>query len=99
MQKAGPKILEPIMEVECITPEDFMGDVIGHLNSIRGQIQGMEARGNAQVIKANVPLATMFGYVNTLRSMTQGRAQYTMQFSHYDQVPQNVAEEIISKAA
>lgn len=99
MQKAGPKILEPIMEVECITPEDFMGDVIGHLNSIRGQIQGMEAKGNAQVIKANVPLATMFGYVNTLRSMTQGRAQYTMQFSHYDQVPQNVAEEIISKAA
>jgi elongation factor G len=100
MKKAGPKILEPIMKVEVITPDEFMGDVIGHLNSIRGQIQGMEeARGKAQVIKANVPLATMFGYVNTLRSMTQGRAQYTMQFSHYDQVPQNVADEIIVKAS
>jgi elongation factor G len=98
MVKAGPKILEPIMKVEVITPDEFMGDVIGHLNSIRGQIQGMEARGNAQVIKANVPLATMFGYVNTLRSMTQGRAQYTMLFSHYDQVPQGVADEIIAKA-
>jgi elongation factor G len=99
MTKAGPKILEPLMKVEVITPEEFMGDVIGHINSIRGQIQGMEQRGNAQVIKANVPLATMFGYVNTLRSMTQGRAQYTMQFSHYDQVPQSVAEEIIKKAS
>jgi elongation factor G len=99
MAKAGPKILEPIMAVEVITPDDFMGDVIGHVNSIRGQIQGMEARGNAQVIKANVPLATMFGYVNTLRSMTQGRAQYSMQFSHYEQVPQSVAEGIIAKAS
>jgi elongation factor G len=99
MVQASPKLLEPIMKVEVITPEEFMGDVIGHLNSIRGQVQGMEARGNAQIVKANVPLATMFGYVNTLRSMTQGRAQYTMQFSHYDQVPQNVAEEIISKAS
>lgn len=99
MMKASPKILEPIMKVEVVTPEEFMGDVIGHLNSIRGQIQGMEARGNAQVVKANVPLATMFGYVNTLRSMTQGRAQYTMHFSHYDQVPQNVAETIIAKAS
>jgi elongation factor G len=97
--KAGPKILEPIMKVEVVTPDDFMGDVIGHLNSIRGQIQGMDARGNAQVIRANVPLATMFGYVNTLRSMTQGRAQYSMEFSHYDQVPQHVADEIIAKAA
>lgn len=98
MAKASPKILEPIMSVEVITPDEFMGDVIGHINSIRGQIQGMEPRGNAQVVKANVPLATMFGYVNTLRSMTQGRAQYSMQFSHYDQVPQNVAEEIINKS-
>ena len=95
--KAGPKILEPIMSVEVVTPEEFMGDVIGHLNSIRGQILGMDARGNAQVISAKVPLAKMFGYVNTLRSMTQGRAQYTMQFLYYDQVPQFVAEEIINK--
>ncbi len=98
MLKASPKILEPIMSVEVITPDDFMGDVIGHLNSIRGQIQGMDPRGNAQVVKANVPLATMFGYVNTLRSMTQGRAQYSMTFSHYDEVPNNVAKEIIAKS-
>lgn len=96
--KAGAKILEPTMKVEVITPQEFMGDVIGHLNSIRGQILGMEQRGNAQVINANVPLATMFGYVSTLRSMTQGRAQYTMQFSHYEQVPQNIADEIIKKS-
>ncbi|MFN5383009.1 MAG: elongation factor G [Alphaproteobacteria bacterium] len=96
--KAAPKIMEPMMKVEVITPQDFMGDVIGHLSSIRGQVQGMDARGNAQVIRANVPLATMFGYVNTLRSMTQGRAQYSMQFSHYDHVPQNVADEIIAKS-
>lgn len=97
MIKAAPKILEPIMKVEVVTPENFMGDVIGHLNSIRGQVLGMEPRGNAQVINANVPLAKMFGYVNTLRSMTQGRAQYTMLFSHYEQVPQFVSEEIIGK--
>lgn len=97
MRKAKPVILEPVMKVEVITPDDFMGDVIGHLNSIRGQVQGMDARGNAQVINAKVPLATMFGYVNTLRSMTQGRAQYSMQFSHYEQVPSNVATEIIAK--
>jgi elongation factor G len=98
MAKADPKILEPIMKVEVITPEEFMGDVIGHLNSIRGQVRGMELRGNAQVISAMVPLATMFGYVNTLRAMTQGRAQYSMQFSHYEQVPQFVADEIIAKS-
>ncbi len=98
MVKAGPKILEPLMSVEVITPEEFMGDVIGHLNSIRGQIVGMDSRGNAKVIRAKVPLAAMFGYVNTLRSMTQGRAQYSMQFSHYEQVPQFVAEEIIAKS-
>ncbi len=98
MIQAAPKILEPIMAVEVVTPDEFMGDVIGHLNSIRGQIQGMEQRGVAQVIKAKVPLATMFGYVNTLRSMTQGRANYVMQFAHYDQVPQNVADDIIAKS-
>jgi len=96
--KAGAKILEPMMKVEVITPEDFMGDVIGHLNSIRGQILGMTQRANAQVISANVPLASMFGYVSTLRSMTQGRAQYSMHFSHYEQVPQNIADSIIEKS-
>ena len=95
MSAAQPKILEPIMKVEVVTPEDFMGDVIGHLNSIRGQVQGMDSRGTAQVIDAFVPLAEMFGYVNTLRSMTQGRAQYTMQFSHYDAVPTHIAQNLI----
>ncbi|RZI45579.1 elongation factor G [Rickettsiales endosymbiont of Peranema trichophorum] len=99
MSKASPVLLEPIMKVEVISPDEFMGDVIGHLNSIRGQIMGMEAQGNAQLISACVPLAMMFGYVNTLRSMTQGRAQYTMQFSHYEQVPNNIATEIISKSS
>ena len=96
-QKAGIKILEPIMKVEVVTPEEFMGDVIGDLNSRRGQIQGTDSRGNAQVVEAMVPLANMFGYVNQLRSMTQGRAQYTMQFSHYEEVPSNVAEEVKAK--
>jgi len=82
-----------------VTPEDYMGDCIGDLNSRRGQIQGMEARGNAQVINAMVPLANMFGYVNNLRGMSQGRAQFTMQFDHYDTVPQVVAEEVIKKYA
>ena len=95
--KAGPVLLEPIMKVEVVTPEDYMGDVIGDLNSRRGQVNGMEARGNAKVIEAIVPLANMFGYVNNLRSMSQGRAQYTMIFSHYEQVPRNVATEIIEK--
>jgi elongation factor G len=98
-QKAGIKILEPIMKVEVVTPEDFMGDVIGDLNSRRGQIQGTDSRGNAQVVEAMVPLANMFGYVNQLRSFTQGRAQYTMQFSHYDEVPANVAAEVKEKLA
>jgi elongation factor G len=98
-QKAGIKLLEPIMKVEVVTPEEFMGDVIGDLNSRRGQIQGTDTRGNAQVIEAMVPLANMFGYVNQLRSFTQGRAQYTMQFSHYDEVPANVAEEVKAKMA
>ena len=97
--KAGIKLLEPVMKVEVVTPEDFMGDVIGDLNSRRGQIQGTDSRGNAQVIDAIVPLANMFGYVNQLRSMSQGRAQYTMQFSHYEEVPANVAEEVKAKLA
>ncbi|MDX5360411.1 MAG: elongation factor G [Alphaproteobacteria bacterium] len=99
LQKAGPVLLEPVMKVEVLTPEDFMGDVIGDLNSRRGLIRGTEARGNAQIIQAFVPLANMFGYVNTLRSMTQGRAQYTMQFDHYEQVPQNVSDEVRAKFA
>jgi len=98
-QKAGIKLLEPIMKVEVVTPEDYLGDVIGDLNSRRGQIQGTDSRGNAQVVEAVVPLANMFGYVNQLRSFTQGRAQYTMQFSHYDEVPQNVADEVKAKLA
>ncbi len=98
-QKSGIKLLEPIMKVEVVTPEDFMGDVIGDLNSRRGQIQGTDSRGNAQVVEAMVPLANMFGYVNQLRSFTQGRAQYTMQFSHYEEVPANVAAEVKEKLA
>ncbi|MEO5773514.1 MAG: elongation factor G [Sphingomicrobium sp.] len=98
-QKAGIKLLEPIMKVEVVTPEDYLGDVIGDLNSRRGQIQGTDSRGNAQVVEAVVPLANMFGYVNQLRSFTQGRAQYSMQFSHYDEVPANVADEVKAKLA
>jgi elongation factor G len=97
--KSGIKLLEPVMKVEVVTPEEFMGDVIGDLNSRRGQIQGTDSRGNAQVVEAMVPLANMFGYVNQLRSFTQGRAQYTMQFSHYEEVPQNVADEVKAKMA
>lgn len=96
-KKANPVLLEPIMEVEVTTPEEFMGDVIGDLNKRRGRVQGMEARGNAQVIKALVPLAEMFGYATDLRSMTQGRANYIMRFSHYEEVPPNVAEQIIGE--
>ena len=98
-QKAGIKLLEPIMKVEVVTPEDYLGDVIGDINSRRGQIQGTDSRGNAQAVEAIVPLANMFGYVNQLRSFTQGRAQYTMQFSHYEEVPQNVADEVKAKLA
>lgn len=97
IQKAKPALLEPIMRVEVLTPEDYMGDIIGDLNSRRGQITGMDQRGNARIIEAMVPLANMFGYVNTLRSMSQGRAQYSMQFDHYEQVPQAVAENIRAK--
>jgi elongation factor G len=98
-QKAGIKLLEPVMKVEVVTPEEFMGDVIGDLNSRRGQVQGTDSRGNAQTVDAIVPLANMFGYVNELRSFSQGRAQYTMQFSHYEEVPQQVADEVKAKLA
>ncbi|MEZ5896126.1 MAG: elongation factor G [Parvularculaceae bacterium] len=95
----GMALLEPIMKVEVVTPEEYTGTVIGDLNSRRGQIQNQEMRGNANVVNAMVPLANMFGYVNTLRSQTQGRAQYTMQFDHYEQVPKNVQEEVQAKLA
>jgi len=97
--KAGPKLLEPMMKVEVVTPEEYVGGIIGDLTSRRGQVQGQEMRGNAAVINAMVPLANMFGYVNTLRSMSQGRAQFTMQFDRYAQVPQAVAEEVQAKFA
>src|SRR6056300_252718 len=99
MAKANPVLLEPMMKVEVITPEEYMGDVIGDLNSRRGQVQEMSTRGNANVIEAMVPLANMFGYVNNLRSLSQGRANYSMQFDHYEQVPSNVAEEVKAKLA
>ncbi len=99
MESAKPVLLEPIMMVEVVTPENYMGDVIGDLNSRRGQIQSMDDRANAKVIKAKVPLAQMFGYVSTLRSMSQGRASFTMEFAHYDQVPANVAAEVKAKVA
>jgi elongation factor G len=99
LQKAGSVLLEPIMKVEVVTPEDYTGSVIGDLNSRRGQIQGQDMRGNANVINAMVPLANMFGYVNNLRSFSQGRATFTMQFDHYEQVPNNVAQEVQAKYA
>ncbi|MFW8635047.1 elongation factor G [Cribrihabitans pelagius] len=99
MRKAGAKLLEPIMKVEVITPEEYTGGIIGDLTSRRGQVSGQENRGNAIAIDAFVPLANMFGYINTLRSMSSGRAQFTMQFDHYDPVPQNISEEIQAKYA
>jgi elongation factor G len=95
--KAGIHLLEPVMTVEVVVPEDYMGDVIGDLNSRRGRITGMNPRGNMQVIVSEVPLATMFGYSTDLRSKTQGRATYTMQFHRYEAVPNNIAEEIVAK--
>ena len=97
--KAGPRLLEPVMRVEVVVPEDYLGDVMGDLNARRGQITGMEPSGNAQVVRAMVPLATMFGYVNNLRSMTQGRATYSMHFDHYEPVPQMVSEEVKARFA
>ncbi|MEP6067767.1 MAG: elongation factor G, partial [Paracoccaceae bacterium] len=99
MRKAGAKLLEPIMKVEVVTPDEYTGGIIGDLTSRRGQVQGQDARGNAIAIDAFVPLANMFGYINTLRSMSSGRANFTMQFDHYDPVPQNISDEIQAKYA
>jgi elongation factor G len=98
VKKARPVLLEPVMSVEVVTPEEYMGDVIGDLNSRRGKIQTMQMRGKAQVIKALVPLSEMFGYATDLRSRTQGRANYTMQFYRYEEAPKAIAEAIIAKA-
>ena len=97
VKKAKPVLLEPMMAVEVVTADDYMGDVIGDLNSRRGQVEGMSQRGNAQVITAKVPLAEMFGYVGDLRSRTQGRATYTMQFDSYQRVPESIALEIVAR--
>ena len=97
MTKGGASVLEPVMRVEVVTPEQYMGDAIGSLNSRRGQIQSMQPRGNAQVINANVPLAEMFGYATDLRSLSQGRATFTMFLDHYAQVPKNVQDDLIKK--
>ena len=99
LKKAGAKLLEPIMKVEVVTPEDYTGGIIGDLTSRRGHVQGQDTRGNANAITAMVPLANMFGYINTLRSMSSGRANFTMQFDHYDAVPQNISDEIQAKFA
>jgi len=97
MKKAQPVLLEPIMEVEVVTPEDYLGDVMGDLNARRGRVEGMSMRANARIVKAYVPLAEMFGYATELRSKTSGRASYSMKFSHYEEVPQNIAEELLKK--
>ena len=97
--KAKPVLLEPMMRVEVVTPEEYMGDIIGDLSSRRGNISAMDQRGNARVISAMVPLANMFGYVNTLRSMSQGRAQFTMHFDHYAQLPTAVQAEVRERLA
>jgi elongation factor G len=99
MKKAGAKLLEPIMKVEVVTPEEYTGGIIGDLTSRRGMVQGQDTRGNANVISCMVPLANMFGYINTLRSMSSGRAVFTMQFDHYEAVPQNISDEIQKKYA
>ncbi len=99
LQKGGSVLLEPVMKVEVVSPEEYTGSVIGDLNSRRGQIQGQDMRGNANVINAMVPLANMFGYVNQLRSFSQGRASFTMQFDHYEEVPRGEADKVIAKYA
>ena len=99
MARAAPRLLEPVMRVEAVTPENFMGDVIGDINGRRGQVQGMEPRGSAMMITAMVPLASMFGYVNALRSITQGRAQYSMFFERYEPAPRPVAEDARARVA
>ncbi|OYV66013.1 MAG: hypothetical protein B7Z59_10675, partial [Acidiphilium sp. 37-67-22] len=99
MKKASPVILEPIMDVEITTPQDHVGDVVGDLNRRRGMIQNQESSGSTVIVRAQVPLKEMFGYISNLRSMTKGRASFTMQFHHYDPVPRNIAEEIMAKSA
>jgi len=96
-EKGDPRLLEPVMKVEVTSPEEYVGSVIGDLNSRRGMIQGQDMRGNATIINAMVPLANMFGYVNTLRSFSQGRASYVMEFSHYEEVPKAVSAEVLAK--
>jgi elongation factor G len=98
-KRAKPVLLEPVMQVEVVTPEDFLGDVIGDLSRRRGKVEGQVQRGNALVVDAIVPLSEMFGYVGDLRSATQGRASYTMQFAHYEEVPASIAEEIVESTA
>jgi elongation factor G len=98
-QRAKPKLLEPVMAVEVVTPEEYLGDVMGDLNSRRGRVEGLEPRGNAQAIRARVPLATMFGYATDLRSTTQGRATFTMQFDRYEEVPQSIASELVDSSS
>ena len=97
MAKAGPVLLEPVMKIEVVIPEEYMGDVMGNLTARRGRIEGMEARGNGQVIRAMVPLSEMFGYATDLRSTTQGRGVFTMQFSHYEEAPKFVLEKVLNK--
>ena len=99
VRRAKPVLLEPLMDVEVVTPDEYMGAIVGDLNSRRGRIVSMEARGSSQVIRANVPLGQMFGYATDMRSMTQGRATYTMQFARYEEVPPAIAEEIMAKVA
>jgi elongation factor G len=97
-KRANPKLLEPIMRVEVVVPEDYMGPVISDLNSRRGQMQGRESRGGTEIINVQVPLSTMFGYATEIRSRTQGRGSFTMHFSHYEQAPASVSEEVIARA-
>ena len=97
MRRAKPKLLEPVMAVEVTTPEDYLGDVIGNLNSRRGRIESMSPVGNAQVVKATVPLSEMFGYATDLRSMSQGRADFHMEFGRYEDVPKSIADEIVAQ--
>ena len=97
-KKADPAILEPMMAVEITVPDDYLGDVMGHVSSRRGRIEGTEARGNAQIVKSSIPLSEMFGYATTLRSSTQGRGTFSMTFDHYEAVPKSVQEEIIKKS-
>ena len=97
IKKSQPILLEPVMKVQIITPKDYLGDVIGDMSARRGKIEGIESKGELQVINAQAPLASLFGYATALRSVTQGRATYTMQFSHYDEVPENMMKEIIDK--